>query len=236
MLSPDQPVDFSPESPATVLDVLKMKHPPAVAVSREALVPESERGPAFHPVLFNKITADSIRHAALRCGGSAGPSGLDAAAWQRMCTSFKGSSTELCNAFALFARRICTEEVSFDGLAAFTSCRLIALEKCPGVRPIGVPEVCWRILGKAILSVVRADVLKVAGPWQLCAGQQGGCEAAIHATRLLFQESCEGVLLVDASNAFNSLNRQVALLNVQALCPSLAKVLANTYRDHADFL
>ena len=123
----------------------------------------------------------------------------------------------------------------FDGLAAFTSCSLIALEKCPGVRPVRVAEVCRRLVGKAVLSVVRADVLKVAGPWQLCAGQQGGCEAAIHATRLLFQEeSCEGVLLVHASKAFNSLNHQVALLNVQALCPSLAKVLANTHRGHAE--
>ena len=33
------------------------------------------------------------------------------------------------------------------------------------------------------------------------------------------------VLLVDASNAFNSLNRQVALHNMQSLCPPLATVL-----------
>ena len=41
----------------------------------------------------------------------------------------------------------------------------------------------------------------------------------------------EAVLLVDASNAFNSLNRQAALLNIRHLCPSIATALINTYRD-----
>ena len=43
-------------------------------------------------------------------------------------------------------------------------------------------------------------------------------------------EDCEAVLLVDASNAFNSLNRQVALRNIRALCPPIATALINTYR------
>ena len=40
----------------------------------------------------------------------------------------------------------------------------------------------------------------------------------------------EGVLLIDASNAFNSLNRQATLMNVQKLCPVFAAALVNTYR------
>ena len=69
---------------------------------------------------------------------------------------------------------------------------------------------------------------------QLCAGQDGGCEAAIHATRLVFaDEDSDGVLLVDARNAFNQLNRHVALHNVSLLCPPLAAILVNTYRAPA---
>ena len=37
--------------------------------------------------------------------------------------------------------------------------------------------------------------------------------------------------MADASNAFNRLNRQVCLLNVRHLCPPLATILINTYRD-----
>ena len=48
--------------------------------------------------------------------------------------------------------------------------------------------------------------------------------------RHLFDDSVsQAVLLVDASNAFNNLNRQTALLNIHSLCPSLAPVLTNTY-------
>ena len=43
-------------------------------------------------------------------------------------------------------------------------------------------------------------------------------------------EDTEAVLLVNATNAFNSLNRQVALHNIRRLCPSLATILINTYR------
>ena len=40
---------------------------------------------------------------------------------------------------------------------------------------------------------------------------------------------CEGLLLVDASNAFNNLNHQLALINISHLCPALSRVLINTY-------
>ena len=86
-------------------------------------------------------------------------------------------------------------------------------------------------MSKAILHVIRDDIQQATGSIQLCAGQTAGIEAAIHATRLRFSSpDTEGVLLVDASNAFNSLNRQVALHNIQVLCPAIATVLINTYR------
>ncbi len=47
-------------------------------------------------------------------------------------------------------------------------------------------------------------------------------------------EDTEAVLLVDASNAFNSLNRQTALRNVRHLCPPLANILINTYRKPSE--
>lgn len=44
--------------------------------------------------------------------------------------------------------------------------------------------------------------------------------------------SNEAVLLVDATNAFNRLNQNVVLLNVNKKCPPLAKVLINTYKHN----
>ena len=44
------------------------------------------------------------------------------------------------------------------------------------------------------------------------------------------QEDTEGVLLIDASNAFNNLNRRATLVNVQRIFSEFAYVLINTYR------
>ena len=40
---------------------------------------------------------------------------------------------------------------------------------------------------------------------------------------------CGGVLCVDASNAFNSLNRQAALHNIPRVCPVARQVFTNCY-------
>ena len=49
--------------------------------------------------------------------------------------------------------------------------------------------------------------------------------------KLIFeQDSTDGVILVDASNAFNSLNRKAALHNIRIICPEFSTVLINTYR------
>ena len=93
-------------------------------------------------------------------------------------------------------------------------------------------EVLRRVSGKAIRWVLKLDIQEAAGPLQTATGLQGGAEAAIHAMRSIFDdEKTEAGVLVDASNAFNSLNRQVALHNVQLLCPQFATILINTYRE-----
>ncbi len=70
------------------------------------------------------------------------------------------------------------------------------------------------------------------GPLQVCAGQESGCEAAIHAMHHAFKEdNSEGALLIDATNAFNTINRQTALHNISVSCPSFALVLQNTYQS-----
>ena len=52
--------------------------------------------------------------------------------------------------------------------------------------------------------------------------------------RSIFEnDSTEAALMVDASNAFNSFNREAALRNTHILCPSLAPKLTNMYRSHS---
>ena len=214
----------------TVRDILTKKHPPSATPPVDALLPANASPP--HEIIFDNLDANLIHRAALRTKGAAGLSGLDAFAWRRLCTSYKSASVNLCKAMAAAGRSICTSSVDPSSMSAFVACRLIPLDKCPGVRPIGIGEVPRRIISKAILWILSSDIESAAGPLQTCAGQMGGCEAAIHAMRRIYQSPMtEGVLLVDAENAFNRLNRAAAIHNIKSLCPSLSTVLSNTYKE-----
>ena len=58
----------------------------------------------------------------------------------------------------------------FEGLDAFVACRLIPLDKDPGVRPIGIGEIHPQIIAKAISWILSTDIEDAAGPLQVCAG------------------------------------------------------------------
>ena len=149
--------DMVEECGKNVRDILKDKHPrpepphPDAILTTDTTAVNSD----FHPVLFDSITAEAIRKSALLTEGSAGPSGMDALCWRRLCTAFGEKSNELCSAIAAFAKRICTTYVDPVSLKAYTSCRLVPLDKCPGVRPVGIGEVVRRIVGKTVMKVVK---------------------------------------------------------------------------------
>ena len=91
-----------------VFDILKNKHPQSPAAAHpDALVDEALAGsPLLHSVLFEQITGDTIRSAALRTEGSAESSGIGVTGWRRMCTAFHGASMSLCNALAAVTRAL----------------------------------------------------------------------------------------------------------------------------------
>lgn len=81
------------------------------------------------------------------------------------------------------------------------------------------------------MTVLKKDIMLATGATQVCAGHPAGCGAAIPALRNIFQDmDTDAVLLIDADNAFNRLNRTVALHNVQYTCPPLATIALNFYR------
>ena len=66
---------------------------------------------------------------------------VDAYAWRGLCSSFGSASVALCNSLAAVAHRLCVQDVDSAKLMAFVACRLIPLDKKPGVRPIGIGDV-----------------------------------------------------------------------------------------------
>ena len=154
------------------------KHPPGQPASPDSTLHGPP--PEIHPVVFDSIDARLIRSTALRTSGAAGPSGLDAHSWRRLCTAFKTASNSLCQSLAEVAKRLCSSLVDPQGLAPLLACRLIALDKCPGVYPIGIGDTARRIITRVILSITRGYIQDTTGSIQLCSGQLSGCEAAVH--------------------------------------------------------
>ena len=201
------------------------------------LLPELADEP--NPVVFEEIDASKVERAARNLHGAGGPTLVDADGWRRLLCSkaYGNASLNLCQAVADLAKKMCTEKIHPDSLIEYVACRLIPLNKGddkfgnPGVRPIGIGEILRRLVGKVVVGNVRKDVIEAAGPLQTCVGLKAGIEASIHAMREIYEEdSTEAVLLVDAENAFNNLNRRAALHNIKQLCPVFHRYLENTYQ------
>lgn len=174
--------------------------------------------------------------------GSGGPTQVDSEIWRHLlCSKAYGNApTDLCQSIADLTKRLCTENIDPSCLTEFLANRLIPLDKGdtkdgkPGVRPIGIGEVLRRITGKLLVSVIKDDIIDAAGPLQTCSGLKSGIEAAVHAMRTTFEDNqTEAILLVDAENAFNNLNRKAALHNIKQLCPPFHQYLQNTYQKPA---
>ena len=214
-----------------VIRDLKEKHPDAQEIPSETLY----QGPINKvlPTYFDEIDEEMVLRAITRTKGAGGPSHMDAELYRHILTSkkFKKENKELRNQIAKFAKLLATKCVDPHTLESYVACRLIPLDKNPGVRPIGVGEILRRVVGKCIGWVLKDDIQDCAGPLQVATGLQSGAEAAIHAMREIFENNeTDAVILVDASNAFNSLNRNAALHNVRILCPQFSYILTNTYR------
>ena len=223
--------------------MLQAKHPKGKAADEDILLPTSSTN--AHPVIYEQITADKVQTASLNLHGSGGPTLVDADGWRHMLCSkaYGGASINLCQAVADLTKKLCREVVHPDSLEEFVACRLVPLDKGedkmgnPGVRPIGIGEILRRLVGKVLMGCIRKDIIAAAGPLQTCSGLKAGIEASIHSMREIFEdEETEAMLLVDAENAFNNLNRRAALHNIKQLCPSFYQYLANTYQMPAKLL
>ena len=76
---------------------------------------------------------------------------------------------------------MCSDIQQDRSLDPLLASRLIPLNKNPGLRPIGIGETLRRIIGKMVAKVLKEEVTDSVGSLQVSAGQDVGCEAAIHA-------------------------------------------------------
>ena len=105
-----------------------------------------------------------VRDGIEKTRGSAGPSGLDADGWRRilMLGNFGSSGEDLRKTIADITKRLCRDN-TVKHLEAFLACRLIPLDKKPGVRPIGIGHILRRVIGKIVMKLLKRGVLKATG-------------------------------------------------------------------------
>lgn len=74
------------------------------------------------------------------------------------------------------------------------------------------------------------DIQQAVGSLQVLPGQDTGEEATIHAMNDLFQQNeTKAVLLVDAENVFNSINKKAILHKISITCPVILTFVSNCY-------
>ena len=114
------------------------------------------------------------------------------------------------------------------------SVRLIALDKQPGVRPVGVGETWRHVFSKIALKFTGPEATMACQDDQLCAGLKVGINYTTHGVQALWDEKSTTedwwFFLVDANNVFNKINQVGMLWTVRYLWTSRDCFFFNWYR------
>jgi len=214
---------------------LKEKHPKAAELKQSAIIDKHET--KTERVISENITQDEIASDTKNSSGSGGPTQVDMDTWREMiCSKSYGTHSKmLADEIATLAKRLAMDTIPHDYTSNLLACRLVPLNKKDnGILSVGVGECLRQIIGKTITGLLKEDIIHAVGTLQTCAGLELGIEAIIQAVRKSFEDdNSECLLLVDADNAFNKLNRKVSLENIKRLCPPICTYLHNSYNTPA---
>ena len=117
-----------------VFNQLQQKHPNACPIDDNTLLHGAiDR---IIPSYFDSIDEGTIFKSARLTKGAGGPSQLNAYQYCHILTStkYKKENKELREKIAILARKIASEILDPNSLESFASCRLIPLNKNPGIR------------------------------------------------------------------------------------------------------
>ena len=177
------PDDLCSKTGRPVLEVLHSKHPtlkdPAVGVENGAFEPY-DAAPDVVPLV---IADEVVQKVASDISGSAGLCGVDSAMYRNWAFRFGVESQAFREEMAAWANWLANESPPYAAYRAFRAGRLVALDKCPGTRPVGIGEIFMRAWAKMGLVVAGSDATAACGDHNLCAGLPAGIEGAVHAVQ-----------------------------------------------------
>ena len=213
---------------AEVFDQMLSKHPQAAPPS----LPQGPPPPPPH--IASEIILKAIR--SFPAGSAPGPSHLRAAHLKEavLCPS-PGQAAQVMHSLTGLVNLLSSGYAPSEVVPHLCGATLIACKKRGGgLRPIAVGEVLRRLVSKSLSTVLRQEAIQVLSPHQLGVGVKSGCEAIVHSVSRVLEDSNSDpndcwTLLIDFSNAFNSIDRSSMFQEIRARIPSLSSWLECCY-------
>jgi hypothetical protein len=185
------PTNYAPrQADQPVLDVLQEKHPelqepPSVGTEDRAF----KKCPNCPDIIPMTVTAEDVEKIASSLSGAAGPGGTDAVDMQNWLLQFGKESEAFCEEMAAWTNGLANTHPPWAAYRSIMmSNRLVALDKMPGTRPVGIGEVYCRLWAQCLLKVIGHQATTACGNVNLCAGLPAGIEGAVHAIQSLFED------------------------------------------------
>jgi len=217
--------------------------------------------PTVVPVV---ILADTVKHVAAKHSGVAGLGGTDAVDLRNWLLRFSMESEAFREEMASWTTWLANESPPWLAYRAVMAGRLVALDKQPGVRPVGIGKIYRRLMAKCILAMMGRQATTKCDNLNLCAGLQAGIKRAVHAMGNAWREAeirggrtptrtvmaIDGdmttttkepgqpyaTLLVDVRNGFNELSHKAAMWTIRHRWPSGSQFTFNCYRHAAQLV
>ena len=143
------PEDLCTKTGRPVFEVLESKHPdtriPNLDDPNNIAFEEYEELPDPIPL---ECLPETLEKVALRLHGSSGPSSVDAAALKTYLLRYGRASAELREEMAAWAEWLGNDSPPWAAIRGIMTRRLVALDKQPGVRPVGIGEIWLRCICK----------------------------------------------------------------------------------------
>ena len=164
------------------MEVLRAKHPDSQTPTAESLDSYPDRPPDLSPL---DITNDMVTAVAGQLLGGARPGGTALVSLQHWLLRFGAASGELRLIVGDFVEWLGNGRSPWSAYRALMSSLLIALDKQPGIRPVGVGETWRTLMAKCLLQVAGPESKAVCRRTKLAGGVKVGIEGSIHTMRVL---------------------------------------------------
>ena len=209
------------DATSEVVDTMLVKHPQSLA----PLIPPSPTPPS--PTISETCVLKALK--SFPSGSAPGPSNLWANHLKEavQCPSLDRSA-HATRALTRVIQLLCTDHCPPYIIPHLCVATLLTTKKKGGgLRPIAVGEVLRRLTFKCLSHLARSEAIETLTPLQLEVGVRVGCEVIVHAVNSVHRDANtppreQWTLLLDFSNAFNSIDRHSMFLEVRACIPSLA--------------